>query len=64
MTVKNRYGVEIDMNVAIELMDDDLRERLHNEGYDSEQEFFYAYCDAHEEKFEEEWELAKKNPVY
>ena len=28
MTVKNNYGVEIEWNTAVYLMDDDLREEL------------------------------------
>ncbi|MGN0489390.1 MAG: hypothetical protein ACI4HO_09035 [Ruminococcus sp.] len=65
MTVKNFYEVEIDFDVAVELMDDDIREALHNEMAPcEEQEFFNAYCKAHEDKFGEEWELAKENPCY
>jgi hypothetical protein len=63
--VINLYGTEIYWNAAVELMDDDIREELHSElAPCTEQEFFTAYCKAHEEKFGEEWELAKPNPVY
>ena len=65
MTVKNNYGVEIEWNTAVNLMDDDLREELSAElAPCTEQEFFEAYAKAHENKFGEEWELAKENPCY
>ena len=63
MTVKNNYGTEIEWNAALALMDDDLREELNAElAPCTEQEFFEAYEKAHENKFGEEWELAKENP--
>ena len=65
MTVKNNYGVEIEWNTAVQLMDDDLREELSADlAPCTEQEFFEAYAKAHENKFGEEWELAKENPCY
>ena len=65
MTVKNNYGVEIEWSTAVNLMDDDLREELNaNLAPCTEQEFFEAYAKAHENKFGEEWELAKENPCY
>lgn len=64
MKVVNASGVEIDFNASLQLMDDDIREDLHREGYENEQEFFAAYEKAHEEKFGEEWELSKANPVW
>ena len=63
--VVNEYGVEIDYDSAVNLMDDELCERLSDElAPCSNQEFFDAYCEAHEEKYGEPWELAKANPVY
>lgn len=65
MTVKNNYGVEIDWNTAVNLMDDDLREELSADlAPCTEQEFFEAYAKAHDNKFGEAWELAKENPCY
>ena len=65
MTVKNNYGTEIEWNAALALMDDDLREELSADlAPCTEQEFFEAYEKAHENKFGEEWELAKENPCY
>lgn len=63
--VTNGYGVDIDFEVAVNLMDDEIREQLHDEFAPcTEQHFFDEYCKAHEEKYGEEWELAKENPCY
>ena len=65
MKVMNNYGTEIEWNTAVYLMDDDLREELNADlAPCTEQEFFSAYAKAHENKFGEEWELAKENPCY
>ena len=65
MKVMNNYGTEIEWNTAVNLMDDDLREELNADlAPCTEQEFFEAYEKAHENKFGEEWELAKENPCY
>lgn len=41
--VKNSWGVEVYFNAAVELMDDDIKERLHMKlALCSEQEFFYS----------------------
>lgn len=65
MIVKNNYGAEIEWNTAVNLMDDDLREELNADlAPCTEQEFFEAYAKAHENKFGEDWELAKENPCY
>lgn len=63
--VKNQYGKELDFDAAVILMDDDIREKLHGEiAPCTEQEFFDAYVKAHEDKFGEDWELSKPNPVW
>lgn len=65
--VKNEYGITINFEAAVNLMDDEIREQLHNSGeYDegAEQKFFDDYCKAHAAKYGEEFELAKKNPCY
>lgn len=65
MNVINKNGTEINYEAAVALMDDEIREQLHNELAPCEdQEFFSAYEKAHEEKFGEEWELSKENPVW
>ena len=65
VNVVNEHGVSIDYDVAVSLMDDEIREKLHFRlAPCTEQEFFDAYAKAHEDKFDEEWELAKENPCY
>ena len=62
-TVKNEYGTEFDFGVAVQLMDDDVREEIHREiAPCGAQEFFDAYLKRHEERFGEEWILAQPNP--
>ena len=64
-SVINPHGEIIPVNVAIQLMDDDLREELHRElAPCREHAFFDAYAEAHWEKFGEVWELAQPNPCY
>ena len=64
-TITNEFGVEINFDAAVNFMDDEIREILHEEiAPCTDQEFFDAYCKAHEDKFDEEWELAKENPVF
>lgn len=65
MMVINKYGIEIYFEAAVQLMDDDIREELHMRlAPCTDQEFFTAYAEAHEERFGEEWELDKANPQY
>lgn len=61
--VNNEYGIEINFDSAIALMDDDIREQISGT-VDTDQEFFDAYCKAHYESFGEEFECAKRNPCY
>ena len=47
---------QVDFEAAVNLMDDDIREALHQSiAPCTEQEFFDAYCEAHEEKYGEEF---------
>ncbi|MDQ0154928.1 helix-turn-helix domain-containing protein [Robertmurraya andreesenii] len=63
--VKNLNGVEIDFAQAVEHMDDEIRENLHDEMAPcTDQEFFTAYENAHKEKFNEVWFLSEENPVW
>lgn len=65
MKVTNKNGTEIDFNVAVMLMDDEIREELHEDMAPcTDQEFFSAYEARHEAKYGEEWELSKENPCY
>lgn len=64
-TVTNQYGIEIDFDVAVNLMDDEIRENL-NEliAPCTNEEFFDYYCTEHEFKYGCEWVLDTENPVY
>lgn len=65
IAVINDNGAEIDYEAAVQLMDDEICERLNEEFAPcTEQEFFTAYEAAHAEKYGEEWELSKANPCY
>lgn len=48
---------EYDFDVVANLMDDDIRETLHAQEWQSEQEFVDAYRKAHAEKFGEEFQI-------
>ena len=63
MKVINMNGTEIDFEVAVVMMDDEIRESICGT-VDTEQEFFTEYEKAHAEKYCEEWELSKENPCY
>lgn len=63
--VINEYGVIVDYDTAVLLMDDELREDIHRElALCTDKEFFNEYAKRHVEKFGEIWELAKENPCY
>lgn len=63
--VTNMNGTEIWYEQAVELMDDEIREDLHDKlAPCSDQVFFTAYEKAHQEKFNEFWELSKENPTW
>lgn len=63
--VINEYGVIVDYDAAVLLMDDESREDIHRElAPCTDQEFFSEYAKRHVEKFGEIWELAKENPCY
>jgi hypothetical protein len=51
-------NVSIDMDVPINLMDDEIRDYLHNsQNYDDEQSFLDAYLQAHKSKFNENFTI-------
>lgn len=64
--VINMNGTEIDFDVAVAMMDDEIREMLHRElAPCTDQEFFTAYEKAHADKHgDDDWELSKANPCY
>lgn len=63
--ITNAAGTTIDFNAAANLMDDELREGLHDAlAPTNEQAFFEAYCAAHLDKFGADFEPNKANPVW
>lgn len=52
-------GQEVDFDACVNLMDDDIREELHMDmaGSCTEQEFLDAYCEAHSNKYGEEFRI-------
>ena len=51
-------GYSVDFNACVQLMDDEIREKLNREIEGcTEQEFLNAYCEEHEEKYGEEFEV-------
>lgn len=63
--VINASGKEIDFDAAVDFMDSEIREKLHDElAPCSEQKFFSAYEKAHKEKFGVDWFLSESNPVW
>lgn len=62
--VTNEWGTEFDYEVAVDFMDDELREKVHMElAPCTEQDFFDAYAKAYAEKYGEEWILSNPNPT-
>lgn len=58
-------GTVLDWDTAVNLMDDDIREDIHNAHAPcSNSLFFDLYAAAHLAKFGEEWELTKENPQF
>lgn len=54
--VKDKNGNEIYYDAAVNLMDNEIREKLHSEiAPCTEQEFFEAYCADHLKKYGEEF---------
>lgn len=64
MYVTNACGKLVDFDLAVSMMDDEIREVTHEEGYETEQEFFDAYCANHLEAFAEEFEFNKSRAQY
>lgn len=57
-TVINQNGKEIEFDVAVNLMDDEIREELHMKlAPCADQEFFTAYEKAHRQKYGEKFEI-------
>lgn len=68
-TVINACGKEIDFEIAVEFMNDDLREKIHRRlvvmDSVSDQKFFDIYCRLHRARYNgEEFFLNEENPQY
>ena len=51
-------GYEVDFDVVVNMMDDEIREELHNKlAPCADQEFVDAYVAAHEDKYGERFEI-------
>lgn len=51
-------GNLVDFDAAVNMMDDEIREKLHNElAPCTDQEFMDAYAEAHEAKYNERFEI-------
>lgn len=51
-------GYEVDFDVVVNMMDDEIREELHNKlATCTDQEFVDAYIEAHEAKYGEQFEI-------
>ena len=51
-------GNLVDFDATVNMMDDEIREKLHNElAPCTDQEFMDAYAEAHEAKFNERFEI-------
>jgi hypothetical protein len=61
-TITNAHGRQFDFDSAMALMDDEIVKAIEGT-LPTEQDFFEAYCVRHEEKYGEEFEFNKKNPV-
>ena len=64
--IQNEWGVSIPFDTFLVYADDAIREFIHNhiDFSCTEQEFFDMYCEEHFNKYGEEFELNKMNPVY
>lgn len=63
--VYSDYDKKVDFNAAQVLMDAEVVDELHSENwFETNQEFFDAYCEKHLEKYGEVFEPNKRNPVW
>lgn len=62
-TIVTHYGNRYDFDLAVSLMDDDVREEVHADYAPcTNQEFFDAYCEYHKKAFKETFVLDTENP--
>ena len=62
--VINKHGVEVDFEFAVNMMDEEIREEIHNKLVPcTDQEFFDAYAEKHANVYGEvDWQPAQRNP--
>ena len=54
----NGYDRKVDFDACVNMMDDDIREQVHFElAPCTDQEFLDRYCQLHEEKYGEEFQI-------
>lgn len=51
--IADEWGDEISFAAAVALMDDEIREAIHADGYDNPQAFYDEYCIRHADKYGE-----------
>ena len=62
--VENSHGVKIDMDIAMSLMDDELREYVaYQLSLSSDQEFFDVYAEEHKKKIRGGMGTCKEVPM-
>lgn len=62
--VTNSYGIEVDFDAAVAIMDDELREEIAAQFAPcTEQKFFTEYAKAHNARFLGEWPADSRDPV-
>ena len=63
--VTNRYGKRLNFEAAVNLMDDTLREQVHDDFAPcTNQEFFDRYVEAYKMRFGEDSILVDPNPIW
>lgn len=51
--IAGEWGEEVSFSAAVALMDDEIREAIHADGYDNPQAFYDEYCTRHADKYGE-----------
>lgn len=50
-------GYDVEFETCVEFMDDEIREELHAEDFESEQEFIDEYCAKHIQKYGDHFDI-------
>lgn len=63
--IENAYGQKFDWDTVVNLMDDEIREQVHDEiAPCTPQEFYNRYCALHLEKYGDCFGFEYSNPQY